>query len=310
MSRSRAVALMLLVTLMWSIAGVVTKRLDHAASFEVTFWRSAFTVISLAIILSWLRGPATLARLCLQGGWPLAVSSLCWAVMFTAFMVAMTLTSVANVLITLALGPLFTAIVAAVALRHRLPLRTWMAMVVAGLGIVWIVSARSADAASSAEPPSTGLLGMAVALCVPIAGAINWTLLQRLSRPTQPQTTPDMMIAVMGGAALSTLVTLPLAWPFQASLQDVGWLAILGLFQLAIPCAIAVTVARHLSAPEMSLLALLEVVFGVTWAWLGAGETPTASLLMGGTLVIGALVVNEALQMRATATASESPINL
>ena len=50
--------------------------------------------------------------------------------------------------------------------------------------------------------------------------------------------------------------------------------------------------------PEMSLLALLEVVFGVLWAWLGAGEAPSVSVLGGGALVLGALVANEALGMR------------
>jgi drug/metabolite transporter (DMT)-like permease len=68
--------------------------------------------------------------------------------------------------------------------------------------------------------------------------------------------------------------------------------------QLAIPCLMAVAAARVLSAPEISLLGLLEVVFGVAWAWLGAGETPAPAVLGGGLLVLAALVVNEALALR------------
>ena len=52
--------------------------------------------------------------------------------------------------------------------------------------------------------------------------------------------------------------------------------------------------SRELPAPEIALLALLEVLFGVAWAWLGAGERPPASVLAGGVLVLGALVANEA----------------
>ena len=57
MTRRRAVALMVLVTLLWSIAGVVTRHLDAARSFEVTFWRSLFNALALAIGLTALRGP-------------------------------------------------------------------------------------------------------------------------------------------------------------------------------------------------------------------------------------------------------------
>ena len=56
--------------------------------------------------------------------------------------------------------------------------------------------------------------------------------------------------------------------------------------------------ARALSAPEVALLALLEVIFGVAWAWLGAGEAPSSSVLLGGALVLGALAANEAVALR------------
>jgi drug/metabolite transporter (DMT)-like permease len=51
--------------------------------------------------------------------------------------------------------------------------------------------------------------------------------------------------------------------------------------------------ARVLHAPEISLLQLLEVIFGILLAWVGANEVPAPSVLLGGALVIGALVANE-----------------
>src|SRR5690606_17894052 len=80
---------------------------------------------------------------------------------------------------------------------------------------------------------------------------------------------------------------------FSATGTDIAWLALLGLAQLAIPCALAVVCARSLKAPEVSLLALLEVIFGILLAWWGAGETPGPEVLLGGALVIGALFLNE-----------------
>ncbi len=281
---------MIIVTLMWSIAGVVTRRLEAAHSFEITFWRSAFTVLALAVLLLALRGPAALLKSMRAGGKTLWLSGLCWSVMFTAFMVALTLTSVANVLVTMAIAPLLTALLARVALGHRLAPRTWMAIVVAGIGIAWMY-AREVSGADARN-----VLGTLVALCVPIAAATNWTLIQH-SRQARDV---DLLPAVLIGAAISALVTLPLAMPFSASTHDLGLLGLLGVVQLAIPCLLSVAAARHLSAPEASLLALLEVVFGVAWAWLGANEAPAPHVLGGGALVLGALAANEALSLRRT----------
>lgn len=297
MNHRQAVATMVVATLMWSIAGVVTRHLEAARAFEVTFWRSAFNALALVLLLSWQRGAPALWASLHGGGRLLWLSGLCWCVMYTAFMVALTLTTVANVLITMATAPLFTALIARVALGHRLALRTWVAIVVAGAGIAWMYGAQF----STAE--ARHLLGTAVALAVPVAAAVNWTLLQHV----RGEAGQDMLPAVLIGAVLSALLTLPLALPFAASAHDVGLLALLGVVQLAIPCLMAVAAARVLSAPEASLLALLEVLFGVAWAWLGAGEAPGLAVLGGGALVLGALVANEALSLRRSARQRRQP---
>ena len=287
MTHRRAVALMVLVTLLWSIAGVVTRHLDAARSFEVTFWRSLFNALALAIGLTALRGPG-LWRGLLRSSRVLWASSFCWAVMFTAFMVALTLTTVANVLVTMAIGPMMTALFSRIFLGQRLPLRTWLAIFAAGAGIVWMFGAEAGNGAS--------LLGSLVACAVPVAGAANWTLLQRVGESGADA--PDMLPAVLIGSVISALATLPLAWPLQASAHDLGLLALLGTVQLALPCLLLVRLTRELPAPEIALLALLEVLFGVAWAWLGAGEQLSASVVMGGALVLGALVANQALALR------------
>lgn len=100
------------------------------------------------------------------------------------------------------------------------------------------------------------------------------------------------------GAVISSLATLPLSFPFVASPHDIGLLALLGLFQLAIPCVLVVLCARVLKAPEVALLGLLEVIFGILLAWVGANEVPGTNVLAGGALVIGALVLNELIGWR------------
>jgi drug/metabolite transporter (DMT)-like permease len=103
----------------------------------------------------------------------------------------------------------------------------------------------------------------------------------------------DLVPAVMLGGAVSSLVALPLAMPFSATARDVGLLALLGIFQLGLPCVLMVMASRQLLAPEIALIALLEVVLGPLWAWLGAGETPGRATLVGGAVVVGALFFNQ-----------------
>jgi drug/metabolite transporter (DMT)-like permease len=183
-------------------------------------------------------------------------------------------------------GPFLTALVARVFIGHRIPLRTWLAIFVAGAGIAYMY----------ASQVSAGqVAGTLVALCVPVAGAVNWTVVQRSQARGQ---NVDLVPAVLVGAAISSATTLPFAMPFQASGHDVGLLALLGLVQLAIPCALSVVCARVLKAPEISLLALLEVIFGILLAWVGAHEAPSQTVLAGGALVIGALVANELVSWR------------
>lgn len=290
MTHGRAVAVMIAAALMWSIAGVVSRWLESAQGFEVTFWRSAFNAAALVLLLSWLRGPRTLWRSLRDADRMLWWSGLCWCVMFTAFMLAITLTTVANVLVTMAVAPLFTALASWALLEHRLPPRTWAAIALAGAGIAWMYGTQMQGG------DTRHWLGTLVALAVPVAAAANWTLLHH--DRTRGGERTDFMPAVLIGALLSALLTLPMAWPLAATPHDLGLLALLGVVQLAIPCLMAVAVARVLPAPEISLLGLLEVVFGVAWAWLGAGEAPSAAVLGGGLLVLAALAGNEWLALR------------
>ncbi|MEI7762465.1 MAG: DMT family transporter [Comamonadaceae bacterium] len=286
LTHNRAVLLMLAVTLMWSIAGVVTRHLEHARSFEVTFWRSFFTVLALLVILPLFQGREVFRRM-QRGGSALWISGICWCGMFTFFMVAITLTSVANVLVTMSIGPLLTALASRLFIGHKIPLRTWVSIVVAGCGIGYMYGSQISQGVS--------VVGTLVALCVPISGAANWTVTQHAHAQGHDV---DLIPAVLIGAVFSCILTLPLAFPFQASGHDLTLLAGLGVVQLAIPSALSVLCARVLKAPEVSLLGLLEVIFGILLAWVGANEVPGANVLAGGALVIGSLAVNELIGWR------------
>jgi drug/metabolite transporter (DMT)-like permease len=271
---------MVVAPVLWSTAGVVTRHIERATPFEMVFWRSLFAFAFVAAVLALLRKNP------LKAGWPGLVSGAMWGVMFTVFVLAITMTSTANTLVVMSISPLLTTILASIFLKDPVPARTWIAAAAAAVGIAWMFG--GGFAAHSARD----VLGMGIALLVPIAAAVNVVTLRAAAARF------DLLPAVMIGGAISCLVALPFAHPFQATPRDMALLAFLGVFQLALPCMLLVLASRALLAPKIALLGLLEVVLGPLWAWLGAGEVPATATLLGGAIVLSALMVNELVAFR------------
>jgi len=266
---------MVVAPVLWSSAGVVTRHIERAEPFEQVFWRSLFAfVFVFAVLIVQKSNPWKAVR---SAGVPGLVSGLMWALMFTAFLFALSLTTTANTLVVMSVSPLLTALFASIFLKDPVPLRTWLAAGAAAVGIAWMFG-------SSLE---RHFLGMAIAFLIPVAAAINVVVLRASAAKL------DLIPAVMLGGALSCLLALPFALPFSSTPKDLVLLAFLGFFQLGLPCMLLVIASRTLLAPEIALLGLLEVVLGPLWAWLGAGEVPPGSTVFGGLVVLAALAANE-----------------
>jgi len=286
------VILMVVAPVLWSSAGVVTRHVERAEPFEQVFWRSLFAFLFVALMLL-LQGvsPWSATR---KAGLAGLFSGAMWAVMFTAFVVALSLTTTANTLVVMSVAPLLTAFLSFVILKEKVSMRTWFAAGAADVGIAWMF-----------HNGFTGghLAGMLVALLIPVASAANLIALRAAAARV------DLVPAVMLGGALSCLIALPLALPFNASPKDLLLLGSLGVFQLGLPCMLLVVASRTLRPPEIALLGLLEVVLGPLWAWIGAGEAPGSATLYGGAVVLAALVLNEISTLREkTHISSEKPV--
>jgi drug/metabolite transporter (DMT)-like permease len=272
---------MVAAPVLWSSAGVVTRHIQQAQPFEQVFWRSLFAFAFIFVVLGvqktnpWKAVRAT--------GLPGLVSGLMWAIMFTAFLFALSLTTTANALVVMSVSPLLTALFAKLFLKDPVPVRTLVAASAAAAGIAWMFS----------SDLSAHYAGMAIAFLIPVAAAINVVVLRASAAKL------DLVPAVMLGGALSCLIALPFAVPFSSTGRDIALLAFLGITQLGLPCMLLVLASRALLAPEIALLGLLEVVLGPLWVWLGAGEVPPQSTLLGGLVVLGALAANELFNARA-----------
>ena len=272
---------MVAAPVLWSSAGVVTRHIQAAEPFEQVFWRSLFAFAFVLVVLLIRRQHPWLSMR--AAGVPGLVSGLMWAIMFTAFLFALSLTTTANALVVMSISPLLTALFAAMFLKDPVPVRTLFASAAAALGIAWMFG-------SSLE---SHYLGMAVASLIPVAAAINVVVLRGAAAKL------DLVPAVMLGGALSCLIALPFALPFNATPRDLLLLAFLGVTQLGLPCMLLVIASRRLLAPEIALIGLLEVVLGPLWVWLAVGEEPGRATLIGGAVVIGALAANELAARRA-----------
>jgi drug/metabolite transporter (DMT)-like permease len=198
-------------------------------------------------------------------------------------MLALSRTTVANALILMGVLPFCSALAGMVFLGERIAPRTWIAMAAATAGIA--VMFHEALGGGSLE-------GSLIALAVPVAAAAN-TIAVKMGRGRV-----DLVPALLVGGAISVLAALPFATPFTATGRDLALLATLSVFQLALPCVLLVRlVLLRLSAAEIGLLSLLEVVLGPLWVWIAYGEHPGPAVLTGGAVVLAALAANEGIAL-------------
>ncbi|HJQ59947.1 MAG TPA: EamA family transporter [Vineibacter sp.] len=274
------VALVAGAALCWSFGGVVVRTLT-AGAWEVVFWRSAFMAIAVGLFLAIWQRQRALDGL-RQAGGAMLLSGVCMATSFITFILALRETTVANVLVVLASAPLIAAVMAWLVLREPVRGHTWAVMVVVLAGVGLMVH----DSLST-----HGIAGSLLAvLC---AGSFATNMVVVRARPGI-----DMMPMVVLAGLMAAIVALPLAWPFPAPLREVPWLAFLGIVQVGLGLVLFTIGLRYLPAAQASLVALLETVLGPLWVWLVVGEAPSAAGLAGGTVVLGAVVMNTLLEGR------------
>jgi len=269
-------------TFCWSLAGMLVRNMDLRDSWEITFWRSLFmTLFISAVLVTQYRGN-TLKRL-FAVGLPGVVAGALWALMYVAFILALGLTTVGNVLVLASVTPFTAALAGWLVLREQVPIRTRITMVVAFAGILIMF----ADSIGSG-----GLLGNLIALVIPVAFAVNVLILRRMHASV------DMIPTLVISGLISMAVTLPLALPLTPTAKDLGLLGIMGVVQLGIGVLLMIRAAPLLSAAEIGLLAVLETLFGTFLTWLVVGESPGGLAMAGGAGVILAIVINELFGLR------------
>jgi drug/metabolite transporter (DMT)-like permease len=265
----------------FSLAGVIVRHVDLPA-WDISFWRSALLVLALSPMLLWQRRAVLIdAR---NAGAALVLSALLLAGSFVAFILALGLAPVANVLLMFGATPFVTALLARGFLGEPLQVHTLAAMAVAALGLALSVAGSLGDGAVE---------GMAVAGIVVLCMSGNYVVVRH-------RRDVGMAPAIWLAGILSGLAALPFANPAQVGWHHLPWLLALSPGQLAGGLLLYMASLKRITAGRAALLGLLELVLGPLWVWLFDGERPDDLTLVGGLVVVAAAAANVWLDSRAT----------
>jgi drug/metabolite transporter (DMT)-like permease len=280
--RLRGAVLVCAAALCWSLGGLFVRLIgNHLDGWTIAFWRSAFMALTVGGWLLAANGLKAFADYRAMG-WASVLSGLLLAVSFVMFILAITRTSVANAVVLQSAAPLASAILGRIFLREALTPPTLVAIVVAVAGVTLMF----AGALGGGD-----LLGNALALGVAISFGANIVVV-RAAREL------DLVPATVLAGLFAMGATLPLASLAAPSAYDLGLLAAMGTLQLGLGLFLFMRGAPYLTAAQVGLLTLLEVILAPIWVWLAFAEMPPPLSLGGGAVVLSALVAHSALSLR------------
>jgi drug/metabolite transporter (DMT)-like permease len=261
-----------LAAVAWSTAGVLQRQLTLDTPTQV-FGRAVFAGAALlAYVAVAERGRVVQAfRSVGLAGVAVAV---CIAIASASFIGALNHTSVARVLFILAIAPVLAALLAWVALGEPITRLTAGAMALALGGVALMLGA----------PGEGSLVGDALSFVVALAFAASIVITRwRHDVSMAPATCLSQVILIVAFA--------PFASAGEIGGGDVGWLAALGIGQIGLGFALLSVGARLIPAAQVALITLLETVLGPLWVWLALDERPSTLTLVGGAIVIVAIVI-------------------
>lgn len=274
--RQRGRLFVALAAIAWSTAGLLQRELSVDTATQ-TGGRALFAAVGLFAYVAITERRNTLRAFTAIGRGGLAVAVLI-AIGSSSFFIALNHTSVANVLFMQALAPIVAAALGTM-VGDPVSRRTWFAMAVAVAGVTVMVGG----------PGRPSGLGLALSLLMTVSFAATLVL-----------TRHHREVSMAPATCLSQVLVLVLAAPFaslsSAGPQDVLILATLGICQIGLGFAFLTIGARLIPAGEVALITLLEIVLGPLWVWLFLAERPSTSTLVGGAVVLGAVLLETSSQ--------------
>jgi drug/metabolite transporter, DME family len=257
-----------------SWGGFIIRSFEEASVWQILLLRSFFFMIALMVFLTVTYKKNTI-KILKDAGYPAVIGGLVMSLSFIAFVVSMSNTTVANVVFIISTQTMFLAIFGYFYLKEKISLVSFYSILLAMSGIIVMVG----------DSLSTGsLFGNIVALAIPI----NFSILVMIIRKNKKL---DMVPAIFYSGIFSIVYGLILSESFIFTSHDVLMGFFLGVPQLAFGFICITIGSRTTPSATIGLLMLTETLFGPIWVWLFLNEIPPMSVLVGGFVIILAIIL-------------------
>jgi len=257
-----------------SWGGLIIRSFETNDIWQILLIRSFFFVIALVFFLVLTYKKNTLAVI-KKSGFPAIIAGLFLSLSFVAYIVAMSKTTVANVVFIISTQTIFLAIFGLLFLKEKISLKGFISIILAFLGMTIMVG----DSINQGT-----LIGNIVAFAIPI----NFTILVMIIRK-YPYL--DMVPAIFFSGIFSGVYGLILSNSFVFSANDILMGFLLGVPQLAFGFICVTIGTKTTQAVTVGLLMLLETIFAPIWVWIFLNEIPPSSVFLGGLTIIIAVVL-------------------
>ena len=265
----------------WSFGGAIARFISIDDVWTIVFWRAAWGALFLIGFLVARDGLLGTVQLFRKMGIPGIGVALCFATASTSFIVALSYTTVANILLIQAGVPLIAALLGRLLFNERVAPATWLAIAAVILGVGIMVS--------DSIDTKVSLIGSALSMLIALAFASATVI-------TRHYANVRMTPACCLGTLFSVAVSAALTEGFYVTARDMGLLFAFGALNLGLGLALFATGARAVPAAVTALIGTTEPVLGPLWVWLIHNEIPSRLTLVGGSIVVLALITHLLLQ--------------
>jgi drug/metabolite transporter (DMT)-like permease len=268
--------------IVWSFGGTLARFLAIEDGWTIVFWRSLFAALFLAGFMLLRDGPRGTVTLFRNMGLPGVAVGFCFAIASISFILALAYTTVANVVLIQAGVPLIAALVSWIVFRERISLLTWLAITAVIGGVAIMVS----DSVSGAASPIGDALAVLIAFVFALATVIT-------RRYAHVRMTPAACFGTIVAGTVAAIMSSGLA----VTASELGVLVTFGALNFGLGLALFVTGARLVPSALAALLGTAETVLAPVWVAAIHGEIPSVNTILGGTVVLTALLIYLSVEM-------------
>lgn len=278
MSRSVAISLVLTGGVLMGMVGLILRLMESADGFQILFYRS-FALAAMVMLVACLRRKISVRKFLTSfDRWDVCVGFLL-GFAFSFYVYALLNTNIASALFILSSAPVFAAILAWIFIGEKPGIVTYTALALAVVGVGLMVK----DGFDTG-----GILGNIYALVSAFCFA---SMLVVIRYTRKEDALGGTFLGGIFASGLNAVVAIGIGSGLAISSWDLGLSLLMGAFTIGLGIALVTWAASYLPASEVSILVLIESVTGPIWVWLFLGEGTTIATLIGGAIVLGAVVL-------------------